>query len=625
MATKTVVYKKQKIILDDSNALGTGGEATVILYGNEALKIYHQPSKKREQKLKDFIKLDITLPNNVAGPIDLVYDTNSNVIGFAMHVAKKCKEAIQLSNKKIRLKDQITSNNIITFFEHMKLTLESIHSSNLIVGDFNDLNVLYNNKFLSVFIDVDSFQFGKYPCPVGTDQYIDPVLYGIDLSVKSCFSKETDWYSFAVMLFKSLLWSHPYGGTHDKYASLIERAKHKITVFDQGVIYPRIALKPETISQELLDYFHNIFKLGKRTELSLDILRSHANSFEKCSKCNYYYHKSRGRCPICFITTVQPSVNVSQIIVSHNIDSDKCVSESIYVSEGTILFSRVLIDKRIIIIEYIKDQTFLRIFHETGNQVLNFKLWDSYVRDVKYDFFKDYLVIGVGDDIMVFQTVVSDNLKPVAKTTSMKFDGTLMFGCSSDNLYRLTDQTLLCSEIVNNNVVDTVITSTLQNQTWFEVGDSGLGLSYFRIFEQYYYFVFSKKGRYEVNIPKLKGKLIETVVEVSENTILLLQKTLFNGRTYSHYYIIDDTGKILESKTEESLSSELLKNLQGKFLLGTSIVHPSDAGVVIERQQQLTLKKETAKYIDSSDALFIYKDGILVISDHDIKFLRLIK
>lgn len=624
MTTKTVIYKKKKITLDDSNALGTGGEATVILHGNEALKVYHNPSVARGKKLLDFIKLGVRLPDNVAAPLDLIYDTNSNIIGFSMPVAaKKCKEAICLSNKKIRLKEQINSNHVITFFEHNKKTTDIIHANGLIIGDNNDLNVLYTDNFLSVFIDVDSFQFGKYPCPVGTDQFIDPMLYGIDLSKKPYFSKETDWYSFAVMLFKSLLWAHPYGGTHDTLDSLVARAKQKVTVFDSGVIYPRVALKPETISQELLDYFHRVFKLGERPDLPVALLSSHKNSFIQCNKCNKFFYRGRGQCPMCFVPIVQPSISISPIATTHKIDEDKCLSENLFKTEGTILFSKIMKDKRIILVVFSGRQTDLHILHE-NDRVSTYKLWDGHVRNVKYGFFKDFLVIGRNDELMVF-SVENTRLFAVAKTTTTTFDGTLMFGCSDEKLYRLTDQTLLSTEVFQGQLVDTVVTQTLQNQTWFEIGETGLGLSYFRVFEEYYYFVFSKKGRYEIQIPKLNGKLIEVVVEISVNTVLLLQKTLYNGRTYSHFYLIDEMGTILETKTEESINSELLKNLQGKCLIGSSVMHPTDAGVVIERHQQLTLKKETANYVDSSDALFIYKDGILVVSDHDVNFLRLIK
>jgi serine/threonine protein kinase len=622
---KTVIYKQQRIQLDEKNSLGTGGEATVILYDKLAFKLYHTPSNEKTEKLKDFLKLLVKLPDNVAFPIDLVYDSTSKtkVIGFTMPVAKKCKEVINLSNKKYRTQEQVTTNEIIKVFSHMKTTLDDIHSSRLVVGDFNDLNILFNDKFLSIFIDVDSYQFGKYPCAVGTDQFIDPNLYGIDLSKKPYFTKETDWYSFAVMLFKCLLYAHPYGGVHKTFQSLFDRAEHKITVFEKDVIYPKIAINPDTLSDEILDYFHKIFKEGKRLNLPINLLTNLDDQFIQCQKCNTHFYRGRVQCPNCFKGVVKPVVDISQILVTKQIDDDKCIIEILFATEGNIIFSKVLADQRIIIIEYISGQTNLHIID--NNKKYSLKLWNGHSRNTKFDFFKNYLVVSFENELMIFD-VSQNKLQPITKTTTMMFDGIPVFACSETKLYRLTESVLSACEILNKNLVENICTQTLENQTWFDIGYNDFGLGFFRIFDKYHHFIFSHKGRFEINLPKKNGKIIETFVETSKIfTVLFLQKTLDKGRTYSHYHIIDDEGNILESKTEESISSELLKNLSGKILVGTTIIHSSDAGIVLEKNQQLTLKKETASYVSSNDKLSMYKDGILAFSEQQVAFLRLIK
>jgi DNA-binding helix-hairpin-helix protein with protein kinase domain len=109
---KTVVYKKQRIQLDEKNSLGSGGEAIVILHDKLAFKVYHNPSIDRAKKLEDFISLKLNLPENIAAPIDLVYDVKYNIVGFTMPVAKKAKEMINLSNKKFRAQEQISTNEM---------------------------------------------------------------------------------------------------------------------------------------------------------------------------------------------------------------------------------------------------------------------------------------------------------------------------------------------------------------------------------------------------------------------------------------------------------------------------------------------------------------------------------
>lgn len=628
MPNKTIIYNKQRIQFDDKDVLGVGGEASVILHGNRALKIYHDPSTKRANKLKDFMSLNISLPDNVAAPLELVYDTKSNIVGFSMYVAKKCKEAISLSNKKYRAQEQITPNEVIDFFIHMKETLDAIHKHKIIVGDYNDLNVLFNDKLLSVFIDADSFQFGSHPCSVGTEQFLDPSLYGIDLSKKQYFSKETDWYSFAVMLFKCLLLAHPFGGVYDSCPSLTDRAKKKITIFDSGVIYPRIAIKPETLSVELLDYFNDIFKKGQRINMPDGLLFSCKHSFIKCDQCSNYYYKGRGKCPICFVLSVQQQAPMtSQVFVTQTIHDDTCLVDDFYSTEGTIVFSKV-IDDQIIFVEVTTKQTNLIIIKdsETGlkKDKFVFKLWESRVRGVKFDFFKTFFIVALHNELMIFE-VKDNNLTSVKQTKTLKYDDQLMFGCSDTSLYRLTEQVMLSSDIMNGHIIDTVVTQTLENQTWFKVGRSGLGFGLFRVFNEFKYFVFSSKGRYDVLLLNLKGKVIDKVVEISKNTLLFLVKTLNKGKTYSHYYLIDEKGNVLREKTVESINSEILKNLYGKILLGSTIIYPTDAGIVIEKEKQLVLKKETEKYVDSDSTLYLYKDGILSICEHKVTFLKLIK
>jgi serine/threonine protein kinase len=624
MATKTVIYKNDRILVDDTSALGVGGEATVVLHKGVALKVYHQPSKARSNKLLDFIKAgsSIKLPTNIAFPIDVILDEKSkDIVGFSMPLAKG-KEAINLSNKQFRKTEQITPNDIIAFFENSKITMDAIHSvPEFFIGDNNDLNVLFTPKFESIYIDVDSFQLGKWPCAVGTDTYLDPNLYGLNLSDKPYFSKESDWYSFAVMLFKCLLLAHPYGGTHASFDSIIERAKRKIYIMDSSVTYPRISNKPETISPELLDIFDKIFRLGERVDIPVALLTAHKNQFEKCNQCNGWFYKGRGKCPVCFVTTVQPAPLITHIVVSHKIDDDRCLSETIFQTEGSILYSKVLEDNRIIIVEYSANQT--KVHEITEKTRYTHKIWDGHKRDVVFDFFKNYLVVGT-NELMIVE-LVGNQIKPIGKTMTLQFDHKNMIGCSGLKLYRLTDQALIATEVVHGNLSDTVVMQTLQNQTWFAVGVSGLGILFYRIFQQYYFVVFSNKGRYETAIPSIQGQLIEYCAEISKNTVLFLFKTLDKGRTYSYYYLIDDEGKILDSKKEESISSPFLKTIEGKILLGTSIVHPSDAGIVIEHKGAFSLKKATEKFVDSGCSLSLYKDGILAVSEHDAKFLRLIK
>ncbi|MBN1410167.1 MAG: hypothetical protein JW969_04930 [Spirochaetales bacterium] len=613
-----VIFRGEEIDIDKKNPVGAGGEAIVVKHGKLAFKIYHVPTKERAAKLADFLKAGFNLPENVAAPIDIVKNRQGKVIGFAMPLAPKCTEFMKLSNRLYRSAEQISTNDIITIFLNARLTLGLLHSSSIIVGDLNDLNILFNAKLSAIFIDVDSYQFAGYPCPVGTDAFIAPELYGKDLSAAPLFSLGTDYYSFAVMLFKSLLLVHPYGGIHKKVPRAFDRIVNRITVFDSEVIYPRIALPPDSLSDDLLDYFNTVFHDGKRPGLSPSVLEAHIKSFKCCPKCGLYFHTSRIKCPGCQKAAPITAVDLSYIISKKDLDGNEIIVEELFKTEGAILYHAIR-GNTVAIVEFDGERTTLHLITQTKKRSL--KMWDGHARGFRYGTFDHYLTAAEGTDLLVFDCA-GEKIKPVAKTHTLLYDDEPVTATSEKFFYRLTDKMLMQGRIQNNEIVEKGIESAMENQTWCAVGDRDLGIGFFRIFSKYHHFVFSERGRYEIDLPPVKGKLIEWDARFTQACVLFLRKTMDQGRTYSHLFLVDDGGNILEQKEEESLNSELLKNIHGKTLSGRTILHPTEAGMIIERNGKLTLRSLTAEYVNAESQLSIFRDGILSVSDKNIIFLR---
>jgi len=225
-----------------SSQIGAGGEGTVFrgkVNGVElAVKVYHQPDAKRAKKLQAFLSKNWTLPEDkIALPLHLVYDSQGQtVIGLTMPLlGSGFEELTSLANKKYRASFRVNTKEIAGIFIDGWETVNLVHQNSLCIGDFNDLNGLFRGIEM-LFIDVDAWQFDNFACPVGTEQFLAPELYGIDLSLKPVFKPEHDWYSYAVMLFKSLLLVHPYGGTHRDIKQLTQRAAKRMTVMSKDVI-----------------------------------------------------------------------------------------------------------------------------------------------------------------------------------------------------------------------------------------------------------------------------------------------------------------------------------------------------------------------------------------------------
>lgn len=214
------------IHLGQQQVVGLGGEGTVFLVTaasqRMAVKIYHTPTSQRAEKLHTFLAQQWQLPTQkIALPLELVRDIQQgNVIGLTMpFLDGGFAEIAFLANRKHRAAFQLSTRQIAEIFLDGADSLSAIHARGLVVGDLNDQNILYQQNMM-LWIDVDAWQFSSYACPVGTEDFLAPELYGLDLSLQPVFKPEHDWYSFAVHLFRSLLLAHPYGGTHKEAHSL---------------------------------------------------------------------------------------------------------------------------------------------------------------------------------------------------------------------------------------------------------------------------------------------------------------------------------------------------------------------------------------------------------------------
>ena len=80
----------------------------------------------------------------------------------------------------------------------------------IIAGDIQLKNALINTSSDLYLIDMDSVQIGNLPCPVGTEDFTDPRLWGRDFSSFVRTLKDED-YSIAMLVFTVLFCGlHPY-------------------------------------------------------------------------------------------------------------------------------------------------------------------------------------------------------------------------------------------------------------------------------------------------------------------------------------------------------------------------------------------------------------------------------
>ena len=272
--------------------LAEGGEGIIYDLGDNVLKVYKDSVNKQEKLQKIKLLMTKSLPSNIIKPIDIAYDSQKKFIGYIMPKAEG-EDVKKLGNKKYVKVNNITIQNISKLALRIKETLSILHTQNILISDLNDSNILFTKDFEPYFIDVDSWSIDNINCTVCMETFKDPKL------VSSNFTKETDSFSFAVLLFKMLTRLHPFGGTMNPDMDIIQRMSKGISVIENTkVIVPKNINKWEFMSPKLLTDMRSIFEQGKRFLIDQN-LTDFITNLKLCNIHGDYYYGKYKTCPIC--------------------------------------------------------------------------------------------------------------------------------------------------------------------------------------------------------------------------------------------------------------------------------------------------------------------------------------
>lgn len=201
--------------------IGSGGEGKIYETNDikTVAKIYHMENRSIDNynKLKYMLGMKLSI-KNVAWPIDILYDTSGNYVGFIMPaVPSYCK---QLGSSVLSINKPEVRNQILPLWKKVDLVKTAyeivnvftlLNGKGILMGDVNTANILVNpSKSDEVyFVDCDSYQFGKYICPVGTKIFTSPNYY------KKCNrnpkystqprTKQDEEYAIASLIFQILM------------------------------------------------------------------------------------------------------------------------------------------------------------------------------------------------------------------------------------------------------------------------------------------------------------------------------------------------------------------------------------------------------------------------------------
>ena len=307
MTTQTTLNCNGKAIrLKAIQLIKRGGEGAVYASDRVAIKLYDKPSPERQRRLIAWLDwlAQHPLPANFVVPDALVTDEKQQVAGYRMPLLPASALPLKsLTQPNIARNPGWKLDKTVTLLAQMANDLKRLHRMGVVVGDLSDHNLhvdLTTPQPRLYWIDTDSYQFDQFCGEVMQPAFAAP---WINSAARPTFSEESDWYAFHVIMFKLLLWVHPYGGVHKTVKSLLARQQQGIWALAKEVIYPRLGQPAGLLSPPLFHYLEHLFARSPAASqyrpVPDGLLRTYALGLAPCPSCQAMYHRDQQHCPYC--------------------------------------------------------------------------------------------------------------------------------------------------------------------------------------------------------------------------------------------------------------------------------------------------------------------------------------
>ena len=616
-----IYLAKKKIRLDPSRSIGKGGEADVFDIGEgKALKVYKQPTHpdydglpheqvaakarihEHQKKLPAFPH---RLPPRVIVPGELAYDRSGKIVsGYSMQLLQGAQVLLKYADKTFR-QGGVSVAMVLQIFRDLHATLNALHQAGVVIGDFNDLNVLVKGME-AYLIDADSFQFGPFLCRVFTSKFVDPLRCdpkGKHLMLNQPHNENSDWYAYDVMLMQCLTFTAPFGGvyrpkqaanrmTHD------ERPLHRISVFHPEVIYPKPAIPLDRFPDELLESWRQRFDLDQRGEFPLKLLVD--LRWTKCTQCGTEH--ARRACPVCTHGVTIPVVTVR----------GKVTAKYSFRTEGVILCAAMQGAQLRFV--YHEGGEFKR---EDGATFLVGRL-DPYVR---YRISGGATLLGKENAVAILQPGM-----PVEQLHVDRFGQVPLFDTNEQSRYWVEAGRLLRNGALGAEYIGDV----LSGQTLFWAGET-FGFGFYRASNLSVAFVFDAMQRGindSVKLPVIRGHLVDATCRFTNERCWFLFSTREGGQAVNRCVVIRRNGNVEAVSEAPEGDGSWLGTLRGKCVAGNFLLAATDDGLVrveVSSGQIVETKRfpDAEPFVDTSCHLFLSKQGLYVVARGEVRLLQI--
>ena len=604
-----------------ARSIGKGGEADVYdLGGGRALKVFkdgthpdyagrpYEQQAARDRITEHQIKLPafpLSLPSRVVAPDDLATGPDGRIIGYAMRLLRGVDPLLRYADRAFR-RGRFADPTVVTIFRDLHRTMEHTHRAGVVIGDFNDLNVLVAGADAHL-IDADSFQFDRFPCRVFTARFVDPLLCdpaAVPLILNRPHREDSDWYAFTVMLMQCLLFVGPYGGIYHPKASA-QRITHdarplrRVTVFHPEVRYPKPAVPYAVLPDDLLHHFHLVFEKDHRGPFPLRLLET--LRWTRCATCGTEH--ARMLCPTCAPT------------------APAAVKETLTI-RGTVTATTIFRTRGLILCATLQGGTLRRLSYENGR----------FMREDGTVAFTGLLPSRLRVRLLGAATVAGTSSRVLTFTAERPPAPMSVDCCGTEPAFDTTDRARYWVD--NGRLLrdgawgSEHIGDVLAGQTRFWVSPR-FGFGLYRAGELSVAFVFNAAGgplNDSVSLPPLRGELLDADCAFTEHRCWFMTATQEGGRTIHQCVVIRADGSLEAAARAEEHDGSWLGTLRGKCAAGDFLLAATDDGIVRVEPNGGRLVKtrdfpDTEPFVDAGCRLLAGNEGLYVVDQSEIRLL----
>jgi hypothetical protein len=598
--------------LDPSRIIGVGGEAEVYaLPGDMALKLYKaadhpdfagDPAAQTAARLRLARTADILrafplpgpLSDHTIQPLEPALDGKGAVAGYMMRRAPRSVSLAALADPESR-KQGWDEARIFAVFRDLHAQVSALHRLGVVIGDFNDYNVLVAGD-AAYLIDLDSVQLPGQIAVQFTPRFLDPLsahIEGNTMVLAQPYTPAADWYAFSALVMQSLLFVGPYGGLHrptDPNLRVPEalRPTHRLTVFHPEVRYPKAARPVESLPEALEAHFRDVFINDRRLPFPYALLSG--SPWTQCTECGLVH--GRRQCPRCHVQPPAPVVRRGTVSIQKIVSaSGVLVHTSI---EGGRL-SWIVWDGR-------------RYLTETG-AVCPGPAYDGWVR-----------IERQGQRVWIGRDSLATGGREALRADVMA--GLPQFAASGDRFLRLEEGRLWEETALGERQLGQVLHG--RSYLW---GGAGLAFVYSEAgaLSSAWIALPGRQTLTQAVLPRRVGTLERIHCLFGTGCVWLLQARREQGRIQHGCLLFDDHGGLLASAEEEAGAGTWLDAPWGAMAAGRALYLPGDHLLRVSAVgPSLAVDREfpdTAPYADSGVTLLPGPAGIYVVRRSTIHLL----